>query len=91
MNNDVVNLLATAVGGLAEQISHGETGLLHRAGDMAAAATSLRELAADGALRDRLGAAGRARVLRDYGEAGGAAVYEEAVRQTRATPRARIL
>ena len=82
-----VPVMATAVGGLAEQIVHGETGLLHRVGDMAAAAEHLRALAADGALRERMGAAARARVLRDYGEAGGVAVYEEAVRRTKAAPR----
>jgi glycosyltransferase involved in cell wall biosynthesis len=59
-------VVASRVGGLVEAVADGETGLLVAPGDAAALAAALRRLAADAALRTRLGAAGRARVLARY-------------------------
>jgi len=55
-------VVATSVGGIAELVTHGETGLLVAPDDAAALADALARLAADPALCVRLGAAGRARV-----------------------------
>jgi glycosyltransferase involved in cell wall biosynthesis len=55
-----VAVLAAAAGGVPELVRHGETGLLHRPGDVASFAASLRELLADPARRDALGTAARA-------------------------------
>jgi len=59
-------VVASRVGGLGEAVADGETGLLVAPGDAAALAAALRTLAADAALRARLGAAGRDRVLARY-------------------------
>jgi glycosyltransferase involved in cell wall biosynthesis len=59
-------LVASRVGGLAEVVVDGETGLLVPPEDPAALAGALGRLAADPALRARLGSAGRARVLDQY-------------------------
>jgi len=54
-------VVASRVGGVPEQVSEGETGLLVEPGDPAELAAALRRLVADASLRRRLGAAGRAR------------------------------
>jgi glycosyltransferase involved in cell wall biosynthesis len=54
-------VVASRVGGLAEAVADGETGLLVPPGDAAALATALGRLVAEPALRERLGAAGRRR------------------------------
>jgi glycosyltransferase involved in cell wall biosynthesis len=54
-------VVATAVGGLADAVVDGETGLLVPPGDVPALRAALERLLADGELRARLGAAGRAR------------------------------
>jgi glycosyltransferase involved in cell wall biosynthesis len=59
-------VVASRVGGLVEAIADGETGLLVRPGDPAALAAALERLLADPALRARMGAAGRARVLERF-------------------------
>jgi glycosyltransferase involved in cell wall biosynthesis len=59
-------VVASRVGGLAEAVVHGETGLLVPPADPPALATAIARLAGDGGLRARLGAAGRARVLARY-------------------------
>jgi glycosyltransferase involved in cell wall biosynthesis len=59
-------VVGSRVGGLAEAVIHGETGLLVPAADPAALAAAVARLAPDPALRARLGAAGRARVLARY-------------------------
>lgn len=56
-------VIISSVGGMADQINHGETGLVFPKGDLAALAAAIRTLAADRPLRQRLGAAGRAWVL----------------------------
>ncbi len=52
-------LLASASGGLVDQITEGENGFLFAQGDVAAQAALMRRLAADPALRARLGAGAR--------------------------------
>jgi glycosyltransferase involved in cell wall biosynthesis len=57
-------VVATDVGGIAEAVEDGETGLLVPAADPEALARALERLLSDADLRRRLGAAGRARALR---------------------------
>jgi glycosyltransferase involved in cell wall biosynthesis len=57
-------VVATDVGGVAEAVEDGETGLLVPAADSEALAHALERLLSDPDLRRRLGAAGRARALR---------------------------
>jgi glycosyltransferase involved in cell wall biosynthesis len=59
-------VVATATGGIPEVVADGETGLLVPPGRPAALASALERLAADAALRRRLGAAGRRAVLERY-------------------------
>ncbi|RJQ28232.1 MAG: glycosyltransferase family 1 protein [Peptococcaceae bacterium] len=54
-------VVASAVGGVGEQVAHGETGLLIEALDPAAAERALRELIADPARRKQMGERGRLR------------------------------
>ena len=54
-------VVASRVGGVPEQVSDGETGLLVEPGDSNELAAALNRLTADASLRRRLGAAGRAR------------------------------
>ena len=57
-------VVATAVGGVAEAVVDGETGILVAPADPEALAAALERLVEDVELRQRLGAAGRARALR---------------------------
>lgn len=57
-------VVASAVGGIAEQVVDGETGLLVPPDDVEALADALSRVLADGELRERMGSAGRARALR---------------------------
>ncbi len=59
-------VVATRVGGVADVVTEGVDGFLVEAGDTAALAERLGRLAADPALRERLGAAGRASVPSRY-------------------------
>jgi glycosyltransferase involved in cell wall biosynthesis len=60
-------LVATTGGALPEVVGNdGETALLVPPGDPEALAAALRRMLADARLRDRLGAAGRQRVLRGF-------------------------
>lgn len=59
-------VVASRVVGSRELVMDGESGYLYDYGDEAALTQRLRELVADPALRQRLGAAGHVRVLRDY-------------------------
>jgi len=63
-------VVATDVGGVAESVIDGETGLLVPPGDPGALASALDRLLADSALRLRLGAAGRERARRHFDLAG---------------------
>ncbi len=54
-------VIAAGAGGPAEVIRHEHDGLLYRSGDAAALARSMRRLAGDPALRERLGQAARLR------------------------------
>jgi glycosyltransferase involved in cell wall biosynthesis len=58
-----VPVLSTAVGGVADLVTHGETGWLVPAGEPAALAEGIRALLADGDLRARLARAGQAAAL----------------------------
>lgn len=63
-------VVATAVGGTPEIVVDGETGLLVPPDDVDALAAALARLLADPELARRIGAAGRARVERDFSLAG---------------------
>jgi glycosyltransferase involved in cell wall biosynthesis len=60
-------VVATAVGGLAELVVDGETGLLVAPGDRTGLRAAIDRLLADPALRRRLGEAGRKRIAEQYG------------------------
>jgi glycosyltransferase involved in cell wall biosynthesis len=62
-------VVATRIRGAREQVVDGETGFLVPVREPTALAEALSRLAADPALRARLGAAGRARALDCYDEA----------------------
>jgi colanic acid/amylovoran biosynthesis glycosyltransferase len=76
-------VVATAVGGLAEAIVDGESGVLVPPGDTTALRMALERVLADEALRLRLGAAARERVRerfsRDVAARAMLAAYEEAL------------
>jgi glycosyltransferase involved in cell wall biosynthesis len=59
-------VVATRVGGVPDVVREGEDGFLVEPGDIDALADRLARLAADPELRERLGAAGRARVIPRY-------------------------
>jgi glycosyltransferase involved in cell wall biosynthesis len=59
-------VVATRHGGIRDAVEHEKTGLLVPERDTEALAGALARAAADGALRARLGAAGRARVEREF-------------------------
>ena len=59
-------VVATRVGGVPDVVRDGEDGFLVEAGDVDALAERLARLASDPELRERLGAAGRARVVPRY-------------------------
>jgi glycosyltransferase involved in cell wall biosynthesis len=74
-------IVTTATPGCADFVIGDETGLIVPCEDDAALAVALARLASDGVLRQRLGAAGRARVLAGYTEAHAAAIASEAWRR----------
>lgn len=59
-------VVATDVGGTRDVVEEGISGFLVPFGDVAAGAERLERLARDGALRERMGAAGRERTLARY-------------------------
>ncbi len=74
-------VVSSAIGGTAELVADGESGLLVPAGDGEALAAALRAVLGDSALRERLARSGRERAERDFSrEAMGArveSIYEE--------------
>lgn len=62
-------VIATQVGGVSELVIDGETGFVCRPGDRQQLADRISQLAADPELRNRMGAAGRARVIADFDSA----------------------
>jgi glycosyltransferase involved in cell wall biosynthesis len=69
-------VVATDCGALRDLVSEGESGYLVPVGDVAGLVERLALLAADPHLRARLGASGRARVMRDFTIASTARGYE---------------
>jgi len=65
--------VATRAGAIEELLIEGETGLLVSAGDPAALAAAIGRLIVDPGLRTRLGDAGQARLVSDFGFAPGIA------------------
>lgn len=63
-----VPIAATAVGGNGEVVAHGETGLLSPRGDPRELSENLVRLLRDADLRQRMGAAGRRRLLELFAE-----------------------
>lgn len=59
-------VIASRLGGLAEVVADGETGVLVQPGNIAELAEAITRLAADKGLRARLGRAGPARIARDF-------------------------
>jgi glycosyltransferase involved in cell wall biosynthesis len=60
-------VVSTTVGAIHEAVAHGETGLLVAPHDVTQLQEAVERLMRDGALRERLGAAGRARAERLFG------------------------
>jgi glycosyltransferase involved in cell wall biosynthesis len=81
-------VVAAATGGTAEAVAPGETGFLLERGDAEETAQAIRTLVGDPALRARMGAAARRRVLEHFAAAPYAqkveSVYERAVERRRA-------
>ena len=69
-------VVATRAGGTPEVVVDGETGLLVRPGDVEGLAAALQRLAADPALRRRMGSAGQARAKERHGVDGMVKAYE---------------
>jgi glycosyltransferase involved in cell wall biosynthesis len=69
-------VVATRVGGLGEAVVHEQTGLLVPPDDPGALAEALARLLGDAALRERLGAAGPARIAERYGSQAMVDAYE---------------
>ncbi|MEP6892162.1 MAG: glycosyltransferase [Gaiellaceae bacterium] len=61
-----VPVVSTDVGGVADVVDDGRSGLLAAAGDVEGIAAALERLGSDRELRERMGAAGRAAVLERY-------------------------
>ncbi|MBX3003115.1 MAG: glycosyltransferase family 4 protein [Anaerolineales bacterium] len=59
-------VVASAVDDIPELVQDGQTGLLFESNNVAALAAALARLVEDAALRQRMGAAGRARIERDF-------------------------
>jgi glycosyltransferase involved in cell wall biosynthesis len=61
------SVVSTDVGGVADVVEHEKTGLLVPSGDAAGCARAVLRLLGDPSLRERMGRAGRERVLARYG------------------------
>lgn len=73
-------VVSTRVGGIPEVVQDGVTGLLVAPGDAEALAAALRRLCEDPALRERMGAAGRARYLERFTDRAMAKAWVAAIR-----------
>jgi glycosyltransferase involved in cell wall biosynthesis len=69
-------VVATDVGGIADQVKQAENGFIVSDGDVKAAAARVRALITDGALRTRLGAASRQRIAEHFSEESMLSKYE---------------
>jgi glycosyltransferase involved in cell wall biosynthesis len=80
-----VPVVASRAGGLPEAVEDGVTGILVPPGDVATLGAALAQLLADAPLRQRLGAAGRARILAEFSinamVEGNLAVYRKVLAQ----------
>ena len=74
-------VVASSVGGLGQAVSHGESGLIVAPEDVAGLTQALGRLLADAALRERLGAGGRARVESHFHARTMVAAYEALYRE----------
>ncbi len=74
-------LVATAVGDIPEILTEGDNGLLVPSDDLPALTEALARLIADPALRQQMGAAGQARIARDFDLAAQAEKYAALYRQ----------
>ena len=74
-----VPTIASRCGGLMDQVTDGETGILVDQRDAPALAEAMRRMAADSGLRDRLGRAARDRAARAFDTAGQVAKLELAL------------
>jgi glycosyltransferase involved in cell wall biosynthesis len=61
-----VPVVATRISGIPELVEDGRTGYLVAPGDSAALARAVQTLAADAGLRDRMGQAGREKVIAEF-------------------------
>jgi glycosyltransferase involved in cell wall biosynthesis len=75
-------VVATAVGGLADAIENGETGLVVAPHDVVALRAAVRKLLADAALRERLGTAARRSAREHFGRAQAAVAILAAYRES---------
>lgn len=80
-----VPIITSRAGGLPEAVADGVSGLLTAPGDVAALTAALRRLLDDAGLRQRLGAAGRARILAEFSVdamvEGNLAIYRKVIEQ----------
>lgn len=80
-------VVATAIGGTDEAVAHERTGLLVPPSDSGALAAAIRRLRSDPALAERLAAAGRERVEREFSSLAAARgvmrIYDELIGSTR--------
>jgi glycosyltransferase involved in cell wall biosynthesis len=75
-----VPVVASGISGIPELVEHERSGLLTPPGDAQAIAGALERLQRDPALRQRLGQAGREKVLRDFDLATNATALAERFR-----------
>lgn len=74
-------VIASAIGGIDEQVMDGQTGLLVPAGSIEALTAALARLVNDRALRERLGEAGQARFVAHYSIEANAAAFAALYRE----------
>lgn len=76
-------VVASSVGGITESVVPEETGYLCEPGEIDCFSCRLEQLAKNPTLRDKMGAAGRERVISRYSQAELANQFREAVKQTK--------